>query len=47
MHLIEFREIIRDAEVANAISPVVRGHRLTKEETEQKDNDLIDYLKSI
>jgi len=34
MHLIEFRQIVRDAEVANVISPVVRGHHLTEEETE-------------
>ena len=34
MHLIEFRQIVRDAEVANAISPIVRGHSLTEEETE-------------
>jgi hypothetical protein len=47
MHLIEFREIVRGAEVAHAISPVVYGHRLTEEETEQEKNDLIDYLKSI
>ena len=35
MHLLEFRQIVRDAEVANVISPVVRGHRLTEEETEE------------
>jgi len=35
MHLIEFREIVSDAEVANAISPVVRRHRLTEQETEK------------
>jgi hypothetical protein len=35
MHLIEFRQIARDAEVANAISPVVRRHRLTEAETEK------------
>jgi hypothetical protein len=35
MHLIEFRQIVRDAEVANAISPVVRRHRLTEGETEK------------
>ena len=34
MHLIELRKIVRGAEVANVISPVVRGHRLTEEETE-------------
>ena len=35
MHLIEFRQIVRDAEIANAISPVVRRHRLTEGETEK------------
>ncbi len=35
MHLIEFRQIVRDAEIANAISPVVRRFRLTEEETEK------------
>jgi hypothetical protein len=35
MHLIQFRQIMRDAEIAHAISPVVRRHRLTEEETEK------------
>jgi len=35
MHRIEFRQIIRDAEVAYAISPVVRRHRLTEEQTKK------------
>ena len=35
MHRIEFRQIVRDAEVAYAISSVVRRHRLTEEETEK------------
>lgn len=35
MHLIQFRQIIRDAEIAYAISPVVRRHRLSAEETEK------------
>ena len=35
MHLIQFRQIIRDAEIAYTISPVVRRHRLTEEETEK------------
>jgi hypothetical protein len=30
-----FRQIIRDAEIAYAISPVVRRHRLTEEETKK------------
>ena len=33
MHLIQFREIIRDAEVAYAIHPVVRKYVLTVEDT--------------
>jgi hypothetical protein len=35
VHLIEFRQIVRDAEIANAISPVVSRHRLTEEETKK------------
>jgi hypothetical protein len=35
VHRIELRQIIRDAEIAYAISPVVRRHRLTEEETEK------------
>ena len=35
MHLTHFRQIIRDAEIAYAISSVVRRHRLTEEETEK------------
>lgn len=33
MHLIQFREIMRDAEVAHAIHPIVLKYRLTAEET--------------
>ena len=35
MHLITLREILRDADVAHAISSVVRKHRLSAEQTEQ------------
>jgi hypothetical protein len=35
VHCIEFRQIVRDAEIAYAISPVVRRHRLSAEETEK------------
>ncbi len=35
MHRIEFNQIVRDAEIAYAISPVVRKHHLTAEETEK------------
>lgn len=35
VHLIEFRQIVREAELAYAISPVVRRHRLGAEETEK------------
>lgn len=35
MHQIEFRQIVRDAEIANAISPVVRRHHLTEADTEK------------
>jgi hypothetical protein len=30
-----FRQIVRDAEIAYAISPIVRKHHLTAEETEK------------
>jgi hypothetical protein len=33
MHLIQFREIMRDAEVAHAIHPIVLKYRLTVEDT--------------
>lgn len=33
MHVIQFREIMRDAEVAHAIHPVVLKYLLTVEET--------------
>jgi hypothetical protein len=35
VHRIEFLQIVRDAEIAYAISPVVRRHHLTEEETEK------------
>ncbi len=33
MHLIEFREIVRDAEVAHAIQPIVRKYNLAVADT--------------
>jgi len=33
MHLIQFREILRDAEVAYAIHPIVRKYLLTAKDT--------------
>ena len=33
MHLIQFREIMRDAEVAYAIHPIVRKYLLSVEDT--------------
>ena len=33
MHLIQFREILRDAEVAHAIHPIVLKYLLTVEDT--------------
>ncbi len=33
MHLIQFREIMRDAEVANAIHPIVRKYLLSVKDT--------------
>jgi hypothetical protein len=35
MHQIQFREILRDAEIARVILPVVRGKFLTEAETEK------------
>ena len=35
MHRRVFNQIVRDAEIAYAISPVVCRHRLTEEETEK------------
>ena len=35
MHVTQLRQILRDAEVANAISVVVREYRLTEERTER------------
>jgi len=33
VHLKQLHEILRDVDVANAISPVVRGHRMSEEQT--------------
>jgi hypothetical protein len=33
MHANQFNEIMRDAELANAIGPIVRKHRLSREQT--------------
>jgi uncharacterized membrane protein YheB (UPF0754 family) len=35
MHYIQFNQIVRDAEIANVISSVVREHRLTEGEIEK------------
>ena len=35
MHHIEFKEIMREAEIAHVILPVVREHHLTEAETEE------------
>jgi len=35
VHLITLREILRDADVAHAISSVVREHSLSEEQTEK------------
>ena len=40
MHLITLREVLRDADVAHAISSVVREHCLSAEQTEQALVDL-------
>jgi hypothetical protein len=40
VHLKQLHEILRDAEVANAISLVVRGHRMSEEQTERALTEL-------
>ncbi len=35
MHQIQFRQIMRDADIARAILPVVRGHHLSEADTEK------------
>ena len=40
MHLIQFREIVRDAEIANTISRVVCRHRVEERDIEQVLLDL-------
>ncbi len=35
MHQVQFRQIMRDAEIARVILPVVRGHHLSEAETEK------------
>ena len=40
MHLKQLNEILRDADVANAIFPVVRGHRMSEVQTERALTEL-------
>ena len=40
MHLKQLDEILRDADVANAISLVVRGHRMSEDQTERALTEL-------
>lgn len=40
MHLKQLNEILRDADVANAISSVVRGHRMSEAQTERALTEL-------
>ena len=40
MHLTQLNEILRDADVANAIFPVVRGHRMSEAQTERALTEL-------
>jgi hypothetical protein len=35
MHQIQFEQIMRDAEIAHVVLPVVRGHHLTEAEIER------------
>ena len=40
MHLKQLNEILRDADVANAIFPVVRGRRMSEAQTERALTEL-------
>ena len=40
VHLKQLNEILRDADVANAIFPVVRGHRMSEAQTERALTEL-------
>ena len=40
MHLKQLNEILRDADVANAIFRVVRGHRMSEAQTERALTEL-------
>lgn len=40
MHLTEFHQIVRDAEIAHAISPVIRKHHLAERDIEKALLDL-------
>jgi hypothetical protein len=40
MHLKQLHEILRDADVANAISPVVSGHRMSEVQIERALTEL-------
>ena len=40
MHLKQLNEILRDADVANAIFPIVRGHRMSEAQTERALTEL-------
>jgi hypothetical protein len=40
VHLKQLHEILRDANVAHAISLVVRGHRMSEEQTERALTEL-------
>ena len=40
MHQIQFREIVRDAEIANAILPILTRHHLSEADLEKALRDL-------
>jgi len=40
VHLKQLNEILRDADLANAIFPVVRGHRMSEAQTERALTEL-------
>ena len=40
VHLKQLHEILRDADIANAISPIARGHRMSEEQIERALTEL-------
>ena len=47
MHLIQFDQIVRDAEVARYISPIVQKHHLSEEETSELRREALDVTREL